>query len=130
MTSTTRRSLMRAGILGLAAAPLLVAPEVFAAITTRRGLYARSRFAAMRKRSFRLEGRHGTWRVRLLAVGNLPHCAPGDPYSFSLTFRVAGQGPPQGTYLLKRPGFAPTSLFLVPEDVKRRTHRAVVFRKP
>lgn len=130
MTPTTRRSLLRASAFALALGPVLVAPEAFATFTTRRGLYGRARFAAMRQRTFRLEGGKRAWRVRLVAVGNLPHCERRDPYSFSLTFRAAGDGPPQGTYLLTRPGFAPTSLFVVPADPKRRTYEAVVFRKP
>lgn len=130
MTTTTRRSLLRAGALGLVLGPVLLAPEAFAAFTTRRGLYSRARFAALRQRSFQLEGPNRSWRLRLIEVGNLPNAARRDQYSFSLTFRAAGEGPPQGTYLLTRPGFAPTSLFVVPGDVKRRTYRAVVFRKP
>ena len=41
-------------------APVLVAPEVYAATTTRRDLYTRSRFCALRRKTFRLEARAGT----------------------------------------------------------------------
>lgn len=130
MTTTTRRTLLRAGALGLVIGPVLLAPEAFAAFTTRRDLYARSRFAALRLRTFRLRGRQGSWQLRLTDVTDLPNSPRRDPYSFGLTFRASGVGPPQGTYLLTRPGFTATSLFVVPGDVRRRTYRAVVLRKP
>jgi hypothetical protein len=130
MTSTTRRSLLRATVLAAALAPVLVAPEVYAAATTRRDLYARTRFAALRRKTFRLEGAGRHWRVRLTKVGNLPNCKKHDPHAFSLTFRSGAKGPEQGSYVLRRPGFKPTTLFLVPSDPVRRTYEAVIFRKP
>jgi hypothetical protein len=130
MTKTTRRSLLRASALGAALAPLLLAPEVYAAATTRRDLYARKRFSALRRKAFRLEGAGRHWRVKLTKVGNLPNCKKKDPHAFSLTFRSGAAGPEQGSYLLRRPGFKPTTLFLVPSDRDRRTYEAVIFRKP
>jgi hypothetical protein len=130
MTSTTRRALLRASALGAALAPLLVAPEVYAAATTRRDLYARARFSAMRHKAFRLEGAGRHWRVKLTKVGNLPNCAKRDPHAFSLTFRAGATGPEQGSYVLRRPGFKPTTLFVVPSDRQRRTYEAVIFGKP
>lgn len=130
MTTTTRRSLLVATAVGAALAPVLVAPDVYAAATTRRDLYARKRFTALRRKPFRLEadGRH--WRVRLVAVGDLPGCPRRAPHAFSLTFRAGAVGPGQGSYVLRRPGFKPTTLFVVPSDRRRRTYEAVVFRKP
>ena len=130
MTSATRRTLLAASALGAALAPVLLAPDVYAAATTRRDLYSRSRFSAMRRKSFRLEaaGRH--WRVKLTKVGNLPNCRKKDPHAFSLTFRSGAAGPEQGSYVLRRPGFKATTLFLVPTGSDRRTYEAVVFRKP
>jgi hypothetical protein len=130
MTSTTRRSLIRASAVVAALAPVLLAPEVYAASTTRRDLYARTRFAALRRKTFRLEGAGRHWRVRLTKVGNLPNCKKHDPHAFSLTFRSGAKGPEQGSYVLRRPGFKPTTLFLVPSDPVRRTYEAVIFRKP
>ena len=130
MTLTTRRALLRATAIGVALAPVLVGPEVYAAATTRRDLYARTRFAALRRRSFRLDGAGRHWRVKLTHVGNLPNCARKDPHAFSLTFRSGATGPEQGSYVLRRPGFTPTTLFVVPSDRGRRTYEAVVFRKP
>jgi hypothetical protein len=130
MTSTTRRALLGASALGVLLAPVLLAPEVYAAATTRRDLYTRSRFSAMRHKTFRLEGPTRRWRVRLTAVRNLPNCAKRDPHAFSLTFRAGAAGPEQGSYLLRRPGFKPTTLFVVPSDHRRRTYEAVIFRKP
>jgi hypothetical protein len=106
MTTPTRRSLLRATALAAALTPLLVAPEAYAAATTRRDLYSRTRFTSLRRKTFRLEGDGRHWRVRLVEVGNLP-----------------------SSYVLRRPGFRATTLFLVP-DAHRRSYQAVVFRKP
>ena len=57
---------------GCALAPLLLTPDVYAAATTRRDLYSRSRFSALRRKTFRLEGAGRHWRVTLTKVGNLP----------------------------------------------------------
>ena len=81
MTSTTRRALLRAGAAGLALAPVLVGPDAFAALTTRRGLYVRERFAALKHRTFVMDGREGRGRVRRGRVGNLDHCGPKDAHA-------------------------------------------------
>jgi hypothetical protein len=130
MTSTTRRTLLSVTALGAVVAPLLVAPDVYAAATTRRDLYLRTRFAALRRKTFRLEGAGRHWRVKLTQVRNLPNCSKRDPHAFSLTFRAGSVGPGQGSYVLRRPGFKPTTLFVVPSDRTRRTYEAVIFRKP
>lgn len=131
MTSTTRRTLLRAGALGLAIGPMLLGPDVFAAFTTRRDLYTRARFTALRRRSFQLQGpRGGSWRLRLVEVHDLAHAAHRDRDSFSLVFRSGADGPPQGTYLFTRRGFTPTSLFVVPVDDGGQMYEAVVYRKP
>jgi hypothetical protein len=128
--SATRRTVLRGSALLAALAPGFVGGEASAASTRRAGLYRRRRFRHLRGRSFRLEGDGGRWRVRLARVGNLPHCERRAEHAFSLTFRAAKVGPPQGTYVLTRPGFAPTSLFVVPRDAQRRTIEAVVFGQP
>jgi hypothetical protein len=130
MTTTTRRALLGASVLGAVLAPVLLAPDAYAAATTTRSLYARSRFSALRRKSFRLEGAGRHWRVRLTDVGNLANCSKKDPHAFSLTFRAGSTGPEQGSYVLRRPGFKATTLFIVPTDSTRRTYEAVVFRKP
>jgi hypothetical protein len=130
MSRATRRTLLQAGALGAVLAPVLLAPEVYAAATTRRDLYTRSRFTALRHKAFRLEGPGRHWRVRLTRVRNLPACEKRDPHAFSLTFRCGSAGPEQGSYVLRRPGFKATTLFLVPSDQGRRTYEAVIFRKP
>jgi hypothetical protein len=130
MRQTTRRTLLHAGAVGLALAPILLAPEVYAAATTRRDLYSRTRFSALRRKTFRLEGAGRHWRVKLTDVKNLPHTPRRDQHRFSLTFRSGSAGPEQGSYVLRRPGFRATTLFLVPSDRDRRTYEAVVFRKP
>jgi hypothetical protein len=130
MTTTTRRSLLLASAIGVALAPVLVAPDVYAAATTRRDLYSRTRFAALRRKTFRLEGGGRHWRVKLVEVGNLPNSPKRSPYAFSLTFRAGAVGPEQGSYVLRRPGFKATTLFVVPSDRRRRTYQAVVIRRP
>jgi hypothetical protein len=130
MRQTTRRTLLSAGAFGLALAPVLLAPEVYAASTTRRDLYSRTRFSGLRRKTFRLEGQGRHWRVKLTEVRNLPHTPPKDQHRFSLTFHFGSPGPEQGSYVLRRPGFKPTTLFLVPSDRERRTYQAVIFRKP
>jgi hypothetical protein len=129
-TSATRRTLLRSAVLATALAPLLVAPEVLAAATTRKDLYTRARFAALRRRTFRLEGPGRHWRVRLIKVANLPNCRRRDQHAFRLTFRSGRTGPEQGSYVLRRPGFKATTLFVVPSGDDRRTYEAVIFRKP
>src|SRR3954449_4491565 len=130
MTQTTRRALLAAGAVGVALTPILLAPDVFAAATTRRDLYSRSRFSSLRRKTFRLEaaGRH--YRARLADVGRLAHAPRRDQHRFTLTFRFGSPGPEQGSYVLRRPGFKATTLFLVPTDSGRRTYQAVIFRKP
>jgi hypothetical protein len=130
MTSTTRRTLLAVGAVGAALTPFLVSPDAFAAATTRRDLYTRTRFSGLRRKVFRLEGDDRHWRVKLTKVGNLPNCHKRDPHAFSLTFRSGAAGPEQGSYVLRRAGFRPTKLFLVPSDRERRTYQAVIFRKP
>ena len=130
MTSTTRRTLLGASVIGAIVAPVLLAPDAYAAATTRRSLYARTRFSALRRKTFRLDGAGRHWRVRLTDVGNLRNCTKKDPHTFSLTFRAGSTGPEQGSYVLRRPGFKPTTLFLVPSDPDRLTYEAVIFRKP
>jgi hypothetical protein len=130
MTSTTRRAVLGASVLGAVVAPMLLGPDAYAAVTTRRDLYTRSRFWALRRKTFRLEGQGRHWRVRLTNVGNLPNCTKKNPHAFSLTFRSGAAGPEQGSYVLRRPGFKPTTLFVVPSDSRRRSYEAVIFRKP
>ncbi len=130
MTETSRRALLFVSAWGVVAAPFVGAAGASAAATTRSGLYARNRFTSLRRKTFRLEGAGRHWRVRLTKVGNLANCRKKDQHAFSLTFRSGRAGPEQGSYVLRRPGFRPTTLFLVPSDRNRRTYEAVIFRKP
>ena len=127
MKATSRRALLVASAWGVVAAPFVGAAE---AATTRKNLYTRDRFASLRRKAFRLEGAGGRWRVKLTGVGNLPNCHKSDQNAFSLTFRCGRTGPEQGSYVLRRPGFKATTLFLVPSESGRRTYEAVIFRKP
>ena len=125
MTELSRRTLLGAGAAGVAMTVLAAAPEAFAA-TSQARLYTRGRFVRLRRKAFQITDHTGTWTVRLAAVSDLPLAATGATSSFTLTFRSAAAGPPQGTYLLRRPGFASTMLFLVPSDAACRTYQAVV----
>lgn len=129
-SAVTRRTLVLAGAAGAALGPLLVAPDVFAAATSRRDLYTRSRFRALRGRSFRLEGGGRTWRVRLTRVRDVPHAPRRDAHRFSLTFTSGVPGPEQGSYVLRRQGFRATTLFVVPSDAARRTYEVIVLGTP
>lgn len=124
MTHLSRRTLLGAGAAGVAMA-VLAAPDAFAA-TSQARLYRRGRFLRLRRKAFRITAHTGTWTLRLTEVSDLPLAGTGATDSFTLTFRSADAGPLQGTYLLRRPGFASTMLFLVPSDEARRTYRAVV----
>jgi hypothetical protein len=130
MTGLTRRAVVRTAALGLAASPFLVGPDAFAAVTTRRGLYSRRRFTVLRGRGFAMESGGRRWRGRLVKVANLPHSRRRDPHAFSLTFTTSRPGPSSGTFVVRRRGFRPTSLFLVAGDAGCRTYEAVVVAAP
>jgi hypothetical protein len=130
MTELSRRNLIRTTIVGAALAPFATARSAFAAGSTKRTLYVRSRFSALRLRRFSVSGSGGRWAMRLVKVGNLPNSPRRDQHRFALTFRCSRGGPAQGSYTVRRAGFAPTTLFLVPSDERRRTYEAVIFTKP
>ncbi|MCW2738048.1 twin-arginine translocation signal domain-containing protein [Nocardioides sp.] len=125
MTDLSRRTVLGASAAGaavLAAGPVAEASAAPAA----KDLYTRRRFTRLRGRTFLLTSPAGSWRVKLTNVNDLTHAARGEQHSFALTFRRATPGPPQGTYTLRRPGFSPTVLFVVPSDRRRRTYEVVV----
>ncbi|WP_322938359.1 DUF6916 family protein [Nocardioides bizhenqiangii] len=130
MTDVSRRSLIGAGAAALAAGALGVGPPTVAhaadpSYTSAASLYRRSRFAVLRGRGFAISAGGARFRVRLTGVADLPEEAAGSETSFRLTFTSRSPGPEQGTYALRRDGFAKTSVFLVP-DAGRRTYTAVV----
>lgn len=121
----SRRTVLGAGATGAAA--LAVGPAVEAAgAAAARDLYTRRRFTRQRGKKFLLSNGSRTWAVKLTHIKDLEHAARGEQRSFALTFRRATPGPPQGTYTLRRPGFSPTVLFVVPSDRRRRTYEVVV----
>ena len=130
MTELSRRNVIVAGVMGAVLAPFAAARTAFAAGTTKRSLYRRSRFAPLRQRRFTVSGGGGTWSMRLVRVSNLPNSLRRDENRFALTFRCSRGGPPQGSYTVRRSKFAPTTLFLVPSDPARRTYEAVIFTRP
>jgi hypothetical protein len=125
MTEMSRRAVLGASAAG--AATLAVGlPAGAAAAPDVRDLYTRRRFTRLRGRKFRLTSAAGSWTVKLTHVKDLEHAARGEQRSFALTFRRGTPGPPQGTYTLRRPGFRPTVIFVVPSDRRRRTYEVVV----
>jgi hypothetical protein len=135
MTDVSRRSVIGAGAAALAAGALGIGVPALKPVTAQavgdptytsaEGLYRRSRYDALRGRGFRLSGGGTAIRVRLTGVADLTEEAAGSETGFRLTFTSKTAGPPQGTYTLRRDGFAKTSLFLVP-DQDRRTYTAIV----
>lgn len=136
MTGTSRRVLLRASAFAAVAAPFVSAESAAAARgkgpkgpkgpKRPRSLYGRSRFAPLLNAKFTLTGSTGSWLITLTQVSDIPQAAAGDAQSFGLTFRASTAGPPQGTYTLRRRGFTPTTLFVVPSDASRRTYQAIV----
>jgi len=135
MTDVSRRSVIGAGAAAIAASALGVGGPLVGAVgahaadptyTSAEKLYRRSRFAALRGKGFRLTGGDTQIRVRLTEVADLPDEGAGSETSFRLTFTSRSAGPPQGTYALRRDGFAKTSMFVVPNDTSRRSYTAVV----
>ncbi len=128
MTGVSRRSMMRVGALGALAAPFASARAALAAPPT--NLYSRTRFGRRLNQRFTLVDGRSRWGMVLTRVSDLPRAARGDARQFTLTFRSRTAGPPQGSYTFRRPGFAPTTLFVVPSDASRRTYQAVINRAP
>lgn len=125
MTDMSRRTVLGAGAAG-AAALAVGLPAGAAAAADVRDLYTRRRFTRLRGRKFTLSDGSRSWSVKLTKVSDLTHAARGEQRSFALTFRRKTPGPPQGTYTLRRAGFRPTVLFVVPSDSRRRTYEVVV----
>jgi hypothetical protein len=135
MTDVSRRTVIGAGAAALAAGALGIGVPVVAApgsaraadptYTSGTNLYRRSRFAAVKGKGFALVAGGTRIRVRLKQVADIPGGSAGSETSFRLTFTTRTDGPGQGTFMLRRDGFAKTSLFLVPGE-DRRTYTAVV----
>ena len=125
MTEISRRALVRSGAAGVVLAPFATG-RAAAAAAPPTGLYTRSRFAPLRGASFKLVSSVGSVPVTLAALFDLPSAESGDDRRFGLTFQCSTPGPPQGTYTLRRPGFASTPIFVVPSDADRRTLQVVV----
>lgn len=125
MTTTSRRSLLRAGTFGAILAMLVPARYAAAATTS---LYSRSRFKKLQGATFTLKGATASWSVTLASVSDLPGAPSGADNAFGLTFRSSKAGPPQGTYTLVRSNFTNTTLFVVPSDAGRLNLQAVVNR--
>ncbi|MCF6376705.1 twin-arginine translocation signal domain-containing protein [Nocardioides KLBMP 9356] len=124
MTEISRRTVLGASAAG--AAVLAVGGPADASPAQVRSLYTRRRFTRLRGRRFVLTDGTGSWTVTLTRVTDLAHARRGEQRSFALTFRRLSAGPPQGTYTLRRKGFRPTVLFVVPSDARRRTYQVVV----
>lgn len=120
MTDLSRRNLLKAGALTLMLAPLTFAPAT--------NPYVRSRFGQFLNQPFDVFDDLHSASMTLTGISDLPGGMPGDDDAFALTFRASAAGPPQGTYTLKRPGFAKTLLFLVPDGAALLTYQAIINR--
>jgi hypothetical protein len=126
MTTTSRRNLLRAGIVSTALAPLSHVWSAVAAGTT--DLYSRARFKPLVGKSFTLSSTAGSWSVTLSGIYDLAGARKGADNAFGLTFRSSAGGPGHGTYRLSRSGFTTTTLFVVPSDVGRHYLQVIVNR--
>lgn len=121
MTDVSRRSVIGVGVTGVAlgtvggvTGPLAVAQAADPSYTSAASLYRRPRFAELRGKGFSLVRGGAGIPVTLRAVADLAGAPAGAADRFRLTFTTRGAMPGQGTYSLRRAGFAATSLFVVP----------------
>lgn len=128
MTDVSRRALIGAGAVALGAiggvvGPVGVAPGSARAAdptyTSAGSLYRRPRFEALSGKGFSLVRGGIRTPVTLREVADLDGAPTDAAAQFRLTFTCRGAVPEQGTYSLRRIGFAATSLFLVPDPVRR-----------
>lgn len=128
MTELSRRAVLQAGTLAVAALPFASMAAAEAATTT--NLYTRSRFTPYLNGAFTLTAGTSSWKVTLTEIGDLAGAAAGDQNRFRLTFSTTSAGPSQQTCTLRRSGFTATPIFVVPVDATRRKYVAVVNRAP
>lgn len=120
----SRRSLLRACGAGVVLAALSPGRAMAGSVAGSTSLYARSRFAQLRKARFTLSGSGGSWPVTLEAINDLTGAAPAAEDAFVLKL-AASAGPADGTYSLARPRFTATPLFVVSGDGGRTLHAIV-----
>lgn len=128
MTDVSRRSLIGAGVAGVAAG--LSGVSVFPAaadvtVTSASRLYTRTRWVNTVGRWFTATADGRSVTLQLTGVGDVEGARAGAESAFTLTFTRAKAGPGQGTFLMTWRKFTPTSLFLVPDE-ERRTYTAVI----
>lgn len=126
MKDISRRTLVRAGALGVVLIPITTGRSALAAAVT--NLYGRTRFTPLVGKTFTLSGADTSTTATLAQVSDLAGAARNDNDRYCLTFRTATAGPPQGSYTLRRAGFTATTLFVVPSDATSRTYQAIVNR--
>lgn len=125
MTDVSRRRVIGAGAAAVAAGaigvsgPVGTAHAADATYTTAESLYRRSRFSALKGKGFSITRNGVGTPVKLAEVADLAAAPAGAADRFRLTFTVTGALPAQGTYTVRRPGFAATSVFLVPEGARK-----------
>ena len=134
MTDISRRQVIGAGAVVITTGalgvglPVAGAPGARAAgpsYTTAESLYQRPRFSALRGKGFSLVRGGVGVPVVLREVADLEGAPAGAADRFRLFLSCRGAVPEQGTYSLRRSGFAATSLFVVP-DAGRQGVTAVV----
>jgi len=128
MTDVSRRTVIGAGVAGLAAglsgiSVLPAAADV--TVTSASRLYTRTRWVNTVGRWFTASAGGRSVSLQLTGVGDVEGARAGAEAAFTLTFTRAKAGPGQDTYLMSWRKFTPTSLFLVPDE-DRRTYTAIV----
>jgi hypothetical protein len=127
ITDVSRRSMIGAGAAGLAVAAVGIeipqamgapaAPKIAAdpSFTANAALYLRSRYTPLQRKGFSLVRAGKGTPVVLREIADIEGARAGAADAFRLTFTAKGVPPAQGTYSLRRAGFAATSLFIVPD---------------
>lgn len=127
MAKPTRRSVLRAGVLAVAAAaPLGGAQQALSVVAggMASGL-RRSTFAPHRRTAFTLSDGGGSYRAVLTEIGDHTKSTRGHEKKFRLLFQVSG-APPAGTYRLSHGAVRAMDLFVTPVGSTGGLYEAVV----
>jgi hypothetical protein len=88
----------------------------------------RSRFTPALGASFLARGEHGTFRLRLAEILDLPRAPVADEHSFNLLFHAPRHAPPEGIYRLSSRHTGQHTLFLSAIGQSGRTMQGLVNR--
>ena len=127
MTKPSRRAVLRAGVVGAAAAagPLAVTGQALSVLPGHDGGLRRGTFKPNVGRRYRLTGDGGTHLATLKKVQDLRGAAKGHDLRFRLLFEVHGSTPEQGTYDVRHGRSGGVALFVTP-IVREGLYEAVI----